>query len=108
MRVISTAAPVARKTHRCDGCGATIAAGTRYQKDFMVDGGESYTYRAHLDCVTAMMIAAQHGIEDDEGAWLNLQDFEPEDRDLIRRHDEELAQRIWPHLQPPPEEDTKS
>lgn len=94
--VIRKSEPTARKDHRCDSCNRRIAKGERYSNAFVVDGGDNWTYRAHIDCMEAMRIMFAAGIEGDEGAWRNVCEADPEDREVVFKSDPDLAARVWP------------
>ena len=40
----------AKKQHRCDHCLTTIEEGEEYHRHFIKDGGETWTWKSHLDC----------------------------------------------------------
>ena len=44
---------VARKSHQCSVCLGTIAAGDTYRVQRIVEGGDAWTWKAHLLCRTA-------------------------------------------------------
>lgn len=41
----------ARKPHICDACYRAIPAGVEYYRSFGVHEGDTYTFKAHADCV---------------------------------------------------------
>lgn len=48
---ISYHTPVARKTHQCDACHATITPGTRYYRETLIQKPDPpYTWRECLPC----------------------------------------------------------
>ena len=49
-QLISSETPTAKKKHRCDHCAHFIPKGAKYLKQFCVDGGHAWTWRAHIDC----------------------------------------------------------
>jgi hypothetical protein len=50
IRNITEATKPARKPHRCEECGRTIPKGMAYLRQTNTDGGDIWTYKAHLDC----------------------------------------------------------
>ena len=52
VEVLNSKKHTAKVKHICDLCGGTINIGERYQADFCVDGGDSYTFKAHEKCLT--------------------------------------------------------
>lgn len=40
----------AKKQHRCDHCRTTIEPGEEYHRHFIKDGGDTWTWKSHLDC----------------------------------------------------------
>ena len=40
----------ARKLHSCDLCNKTIFVGQKYNSSFVVDGGDSWMFKCHLNC----------------------------------------------------------
>lgn len=50
VRVIHESRPVARKEHQCCECGTPIEPGTQYARQRNTDGGDVWTYKAHLEC----------------------------------------------------------
>lgn len=52
--VFQQSTPRARKTYRCEECGAGIVPGERYEYVFGVWEGAAFTYRTCLDCVAVI------------------------------------------------------
>ena len=51
MNVISTKNKKANKFHKCDLCGLLINHGEVYNSQVIADGGDIYTFKAHLSCI---------------------------------------------------------
>lgn len=50
MQVLSQSHPKARKPHRCDHCHKEIPAGEVYDRAFLKDGGDTWSWVSHQDC----------------------------------------------------------
>ena len=59
MQLISETKPIARKSHRCENCGHMIPKGTRYLRQFCVDGGDVWSWVTHQDCMDAARYLAK-------------------------------------------------
>ncbi|MFE3838922.1 hypothetical protein [Pseudogemmobacter sonorensis] len=89
MEVLSETRPKARRAHICDHCGCAIAAGEKYQRAFLKDGGETWPWKSHLDC--AALCGRMHADQDlswDEG--INLSEEWGNDRDEMLRYRDEF------------------
>ena len=63
----------ARKTHKCDWCGAVIEKGEQYEYQKFVFDGEMYDWKAHLACSLVASaiwdyVEPYEGMTDDEFA----------------------------------------
>jgi hypothetical protein len=92
---LGTARHVARKVHECDSCGRRINPREPYFKSPIVNGSVAWTWKEHTSCHRASEIAYLHGIEGHDGYWLNVCDFEDEDRAIILHEAPEVWQAIW-------------
>lgn len=61
--------PRARKPHRCQLCGRSIAVGERYHSQFNADGGESWMWRecAHCSAVVQTLWNRRFDLEEING-----------------------------------------
>lgn len=50
-QLVSEATPKARKRHFCEECGRDIVKGQTYKRQFISDGGDAWTFKAHTDCI---------------------------------------------------------
>jgi hypothetical protein len=50
MEIISDSNRKAKKEHRCSYCNGIIVKGEIYNRQVNVDGGDMWTWKAHLDC----------------------------------------------------------
>ena len=100
MIVLSAQTPRARKQHACDSCGKAIEPGTVYTKQFVTDGGDSWTWKAHSHCVRAGEILFKNGF-DDYGGLVSVTDMEHEDRQLIYAEEPETFFAVWPNRPAP-------
>jgi len=50
MIILKSYTPTARKNHRCDFCFGTIAISEKYEYQFIVNGGDSYSWKSHFSC----------------------------------------------------------
>lgn len=41
---------IARKRHQCDYCNCWIEKGEKYLRSTIVDGGEIWTWKSHIEC----------------------------------------------------------
>lgn len=55
--VWSETTPIARKSHRCDGCGGPIAKGERYRRVFFAVDGHASTEK---ECAACSTVAAEY------------------------------------------------
>lgn len=88
MQVLSESKPIARKAHACDHCGCDIAPGEQYHRAFLKDGGETWSWKSHLDC--AALSARMHrdqGLCWDEGINLS-EEWSNEREEMLRYRDE--------------------
>ena len=93
MEVLSESKPVARKPHTCDHCGCDIGAGEQYHRAFLKDGGDTWSWKAHLDC--AALSAQMHRDQDlcwDEG--INLSEEWSNDREEMLRYRDDFPSVI--------------
>lgn len=80
MQVLSQTHPKARKDHRCDHCHKRILAGEVYDRAFLKDGRDTWSWASHQDC--SRLAARLHDDMDlswDEGVclldeWKNARD----------------------------------
>lgn len=89
MEVLSESKPKARREHICDHCGCSIAQGQQYHRAFLKDGGETWSWKSHLDC--AALSARMHRDQDlcwDEG--INLVEEWSNDREEMLRYRDEF------------------
>ena len=71
MQVLSESTPKARKPHRCDHCGHPVAIGEIYDRAFIKDGGETWSWVAHQDCTALSHVMHRDmGLSWDEGICL--------------------------------------
>lgn len=73
----------ARKAHGCNACLGMIAAGDRYARQRIVDGGDAWVWKAHLLCHAAwnfgcaeLELVSDEGLEPDELRGFVLRFFE--------------------------------
>lgn len=65
--VLAEERPIARKEHRCGGCGSTIGVGDRYLRQRNAYDGSVYTSKSHALCAEiGWRIARDYGLGDDE------------------------------------------
>jgi hypothetical protein len=50
MHILCDVDRTARNAKVCDHCGQTIPSGVRYRYAFIKDGGDTWSWRSHLDC----------------------------------------------------------
>lgn len=72
MQVVSERILKARKSHICDLCGLRIEKGIKYNYDFIVEGGDAWGFKSHLDC---NHLAHIWFMEDDFNEGLDMIDF---------------------------------
>jgi len=110
MNVLSDTVHKARKRHQCQYCLLPIDPGERYHRQFIVDGGDNWTWRSHVWCqhFAHSVIRAQEDFYPDEGLdaegfleslywWLHKQLGEI-DADLCREGRREAYQQEWQKL----------
>jgi len=54
--IVSTQTPKARKAHKCDWCGGKIEVGERYERTFITDYGDAWTWKCHPECQRLVQI----------------------------------------------------
>jgi hypothetical protein len=54
MIVLHNRVRVAAKQHQCDLCLMAIPQGKKYKYSFIIEGGDSWSFRAHLHCDAIM------------------------------------------------------
>lgn len=61
-RLIADQVVTARKPHGCNACGGRIEKGHPYARQRVADGGEAWTWKAHLLChaVAASLMVEYH------------------------------------------------
>lgn len=55
VELLSQTTPKAAKSHRCWDCGRWIAKGERHIVNAMVNDGQAYRLRSHMDCHAAAL-----------------------------------------------------
>ena len=92
-QLISLTTQAARKKHRCGECGHFIQKGTTYVRQFVVDGGDAWTWKMHEDCADA----AEYQFNQDGGDYGDgrtpLVDYESCVGDFP-----EWLRGMWPHV----------
>ena len=86
-RTLSERRPVARKQHQCDQCCGVISPGDRYFVQRNVDGGDTWTWRAHELCTAASRLAYRLG----DFYYEDYPDWHEEVLPLVLRFFESLA-----------------
>lgn len=66
MEAVKAARRKTRKDHVCDLCNFTIKKGETYEYTFMVDGGDNWEFKCHLDC-HLIMVELYDWFDPDEG-----------------------------------------
>jgi len=89
--LISERRPVARKRHFCEECGRSIVPGTQYLNQRCKDGGDVWTFKAHIDCA-AWGVAYR----DKHDSWRSYGDYMPM-FDLIEPHEFNDWRGHFPH-----------
>lgn len=77
--IINSVERKARKSHTCDYCNGTIAKGTVYKYEKLVDGSELYEWKSHLDC---SMVASELWCYLDLDGGMTQEDFDEGCRDF--------------------------
>ncbi len=92
-QLISQTTQVARTAHRCDECRHMIPPRTKYERQFVADGGDVWTWKMHTDCAEA----AEHQFridggdyQDDRGTLAEYENDTGEFPDWLRGR--------WPHV----------
>ena len=105
MICLGTTRQKAAKKHRCENCGRFIESGQTYVRQRMVDGGEAWVWKSHEDCQEASQILFDEvGANFDDGLPL-VSEMDSEDRDVVRRVNPALAERMWPTVSKGPSHD---
>ena len=63
--LVSETEQIARRAHRCDECHHKIPPGVKYARQFVVDGGDAWTWKMHIDCGAA----SDHQFNEDGGDY---------------------------------------
>lgn len=71
-QVLGSTTQRARKRHTCDHCRTAITSGEEYHRHFVKDGGDTWTWKSHLDCLAlAQRMWDDQGLCWDEGIDLS-------------------------------------
>ena len=98
--VVSETTQKARKEYTCADCAQPIEVGRKYFRQFMVDGGDNWTHKTHVDCNEASWDIYRWFDLTYGDDWQGLAHASAEDRDcaqdiakFLRRNPKYLAVR---------------
>lgn len=102
MECVSSSTPNARKEHVCNSCMRKIALNEVYNRAFMTEGGDSWTWKSHLACQLAGNILFNAGLEGDEyDSLINVTDMDSELREIVFEKSPETYRAVWPNAPDP-------
>lgn len=104
METISSNTPKARKVHRCDSCFKSIIIGETYYNSFVVDGGQSWTWKEHSICHRVSNLLYKHGFHGDELDSTPPIDYFEGDFGPLKSADPDLYLELQAHLKAEPYE----
>ena len=77
--LISESVQKARKEHRCEDCDQPIFKGETYTRQFVKDCGDTWTYKAHSDCLKVSWEMFRHFGLSYGDEWLGMATQSSED-----------------------------